>query len=151
MGTAGIASADETTKRGGYYGVTDAEQITRNLITGSTAASVGCGMHNLAKSLKDNNAIGKSYLGAIAQKSAEVSSKAADSKGFCKSAAQLLAASALIAFHANQNDGVYVMETTTTDVGIVSKTVKTTFDVGPGPGPEGTRSFTTSTKVARWS
>ena len=150
VGTAGSASAAET-KRGGYYGADTAERITKNLITASTVAGVGCGMHNLAKSLRSNRAVGKTYLGAIAQKSAEVSSKVANSKGFCKTAAQLLEASALIATYAYRSGRVYVMETSTTNTGIISKTVKTTFDVGPGPGPEGARRFTMSTKMARWS
>ena len=147
VGTAGIASAD-TTRNGGTYDVQQAEAISRNLIRGATVAGVGCGMHNLAKRLQDNKTVGKSYLGAIAQGSAEAASKVAESKGFCKSAAELLAAGTLIAFYANQSGHVYVMETTTTDTGIISKTVKYTYDIGPEPGD--TKRFTSSTKVARW-
>jgi hypothetical protein len=147
FGTAGTALAG-TTHNGGTYDVRQAEAISRNLLKGATVAGVGCGMHNLAKELQGNKAVGKTYLGAIAQKSAQAASHVAKSKGFCKSAAELLAAGTLVAYYANQTGHVYVMETTTTDTGILSKTVTYTYDVGPEPGD--TKRFTSSTKVARW-
>ncbi len=148
VGTAGTASAG-TTHNGGTYDVVQAEAISRNLIRGAAVAGVGCGMHNLAKELRNDKAVGKIYLGAIAQRSAQAASHVAKSKGFCKSAAELLAAGTLIAYYADQSGHVYVMETTTTDTGVISKTVTYTYDVGPEPG--NTKRFTSSTKVGRWS
>jgi hypothetical protein len=105
-------------------------------------------MHNLAKELQGNKAVGKTYLGAIAQRSAEAASHVAESKGFCESAAELLAAGILVAYYANQSGHVYVMETKTTDPHGISKTVTYTYDIGPRPGD--TKRFTSSTEVLRW-